>query len=740
MKTELEQQGCLADEKLREQGLCLTQGGEPTFVPHDTSRPEWNAAALGDEKLLYARRLARGLAQVLYPGCLVLQSFGKLFPGEPLPRWQLGLYRRRTPKGGPAWQDLQRLRLDQSDPPPATSDHARQLIRRLAATLKLKGTILPAFEDFELFLRGSDDESCQRVIPRFSARSRTFKRTTISPEQWKAWSDKLQPAGWVLPLDFTEEGWITAAWELPTGAEVTLLPGDSPVGLRLPLRQLPESALRCALTVECKHDELIVFLPPLPSLEAFWSLTHAIETVAVRLNLPPVRLEGYPPPRGEDLESITFMSDPGVVEVNLPPADNWPEFQRVVRGLYDAAESCGLRGYKFQMNGRLIGAGGGAHIILGGPDLDRNPFIQRPTLLSSFLRFFQNHPCLSYIFTGLFTGPSSQAPRIDESACELPYELEIALEALEKMCAPGDAFMIDAMLRNLLMDWNGNTHRAEISVDKFYNQDAPNGRLGLIEFRAFEMVPTADMHLAMNLLLRALAAAFAQEPYRNPLIDWKETLHDRFALPFHLAKDLGEVLGYLNGFGFQFQESWFRPQIDFRFPVITSFKLDGLEWTLRQAIEPWPVMGDHTGAGRIVDATTDRLELSATGRGEPIRTVATVNGLRVPLLQETGEATAAGGIRYRLFDNPWGLQPQVRTHCPLAFAWIDPDSGRVVHAFDYHNWKRGGDGYDGPPQSAEEARARVAERLVDRADKRGEQLSWREVPISTPTTLDLRKS
>jgi uncharacterized protein (DUF2126 family) len=730
-------QGRLADAKLASQGLILTQGGEPTFVPHNTSAPEWNVAALGPEKLLFARRLARQLAMSLYPGAVVVQSFGKQYPNEPLPRWQLGLYRSRT--GTSLWKDLNRLRLDENNAP-ADAAMARQFLKSLVRALKLQGAPRPVFEDLESHLRAAGGDAAARLLPRFSRRRGTFKAGKLSPEDASALAPWLEPAGWVLPLAFDGETWRTEQWQLSGEGDITLLPGDSPVGLRLPLFMLPEHALKSALTVECKQGELIVFLPPLPTFAAFCSLVRTIEQVAARLASPPLRLEGYPPPRDEDLESIGFMSDPGVIEVNLPPADNWPEFERVVRGLFDAAATCGLRGFKFQLSGRRVSTGGGAHIILGGPDLARNPFIQRPALLSSFLRFTQNHPGLSYVFSGLFTGPSCQAPRVDESVPELPYELEITLRALEAMPPPGDPVLMDAMLRNLLMDWNGNTHRAELSVDKFHNQDAPNGRHGLIEFRAFEMTPTADMHLAANLLLRALAATFAEKPFNSPLTDWGMALHDRFALPYFLRRDLREIVAYLNGHGFAFDADWFEPHLDFRFPVITRWATGRVNWTLRHAIEPWPVMGEHTGTGRVVDATTDRLELLAEGLGENDSLIPVVNGLHAPLLSQ-GNDVAVGAVRYRLFTNPWGLQPQVSAHSPLRFEIVDTSSRRIIHAFDYLNWKRDGGNYERPPQDQADADQRVWSRVVSREERCGAAAEWRVVELSpqAPFTLDLRR-
>jgi uncharacterized protein (DUF2126 family) len=612
-------------------------------------------------------------------------------------------------------------------------------IRQLASSLGLADTVLPAYEDFEARLKATDSDEAARLLPRFSRSQRAFVSRPLTEAARQTWQAHFEPAGWVLPLGHDGECWQTGEWALPDGDDLTLLPGDSPIGLRLPLSRLPDDALRRGLTVEFRDGDLLIFLPPLPSFATFAELVRTIEKLVTELDLPPVRLEGYTPPGDEDLESIALTSDPGVLEVNLPPAASWPDFERVILGLFASTAAVGMRSFKYQLSGRQVSTGGGAHIVLGGPDLERNPFIQRPDLLCSYLRFLQNHPSLSYAFSGLFAGPSSQAPRVDESAFELPYELEITLQALEQMPAPGDPVMIDALLRNLLMDWNGNTHRAELSVDKFYNGNAPNGQYGLIEFRAFEMVPDPAMLLAANALLRVLAACFAEKPFTLPLVDWREALHDCYALPFFLRQDLRAVIAYVNSHGFSFADDAFDAQLDFRFPVIMQFAAGGAQWTLRQALEPWPVMGEHQGSGRSVDSTTDRLELLA--EGDTSNLAASVNGFRVPLVA-AGSAAAVGGIRYRLFDNPWGLQPHITAHSPLRLTVADLASGTVVHAVDYLNWKTPGTDYDGPPGSAAEARQRVAERVKLRPDLVGGTATLRDIAHSphAPYTLDLRRT
>jgi uncharacterized protein (DUF2126 family) len=301
--------------------------------------------------------------------------------------------------------------------------------------------------------------------------------------------------------------------------------------------------------------------------------------------------------------------------------------------------------------------------------------------------------------------------------------------------------VIDAMLRNLLMDWNGNTHRAELSVDKFWNAHAPNGKHGLIELRAFEMMPDVCDFLRVNVLIRALVAAFAERPYTRPLIPWREALHDRFALPCFLEQDFLQVLNFLNEHGFNFSFEWFQSHFDFRFPVVSRFEGANGVWELRQALEPWPVMGEQPvlgGTARSVDASTDRLQLRAWGV-DTNRLGAAVNGVRLPL-QALPDGTAVCGLRYRLIDAPHGLQPQVKAHSPLQFAFFEKPSEIILYAFEYLNWKPQAGDYPGLPKHEPEARQRVLERLLLTPGIEGQRTvsSERALSPDAPFTLDLR--
>ncbi|MDL5048017.1 transglutaminase family protein [Oscillatoria amoena NRMC-F 0135] len=736
--------GKSADSIFDSLGIRLTQGGEPTFVPAAHEAPEWNTAALGPDKLRAGRLLARCLVEKAFPGALVMQTAGKHYPGEPLPRWSLGIYYFRD--GRMLWNGINRFKLDPTARENPTPETPFLLVRQLAKNLGLdEGFAQDGFEDVEGQMRLAQSKGEEVPLPVFHRGKQSFLSPDFESSATKErWAAMCRPTAAVLPLDFEAGKWRSARWTFAHTDEITLLTGDSSPGLRLPLDKLRGDTVRTALTSHVNGDgELCVFLPPVKNLAASLSLIRALNDTVASLNLPPIIVEGYAPPSSAEMDKVTIIPDPGVLEINLPPAATWDDFERFGKLLFHCAEEAGLQPFKYQFSGRRVSTGGGSHIILGGPSLDDNPFLKLPRLLPSFLRFFQNHPSLSFVFTGLFVGPSCQAPRVDESFHDLLYELEISLRAIESMGSPADPAKIDLILRNLLLDWNGNTHRAEISVDKFHNANMPNGRLGLVEFRAFEMMPSYELFLASHALLRALAAAFAKRPYTGELIDFAEKLHDQFSLPYFLQRDLREVVAYLGGEGFDIPADLFDPILDFRFPVIHRAEFSDAEAVIRQAIEPWPVLGEQpTAAGtvaRSVDASTDRLEILVRAQNALKFPTLSVNGCRAPLVvQSDHEAVCA--VRYRLFDLVQSLQPHVKAHSPLSFEWIDRGTGLVTHAFDYLNWKPKSGGYDGLPRNEQEARQRVSERLIDRPEKVGKPSQPRAFHNHSraPYTLDLR--
>ena len=678
-------QGRHADAIFAKAGLVLTQGGEPTFVPEDHSAPEWNLEALGDEKLDLAWQLCRVLEAKLLPGAVILRSNGKHYPGEPIPRWKLTLLRKQ---GKPLWRNPALLSPGHHGKKKPLSP--RKFLATLAGKLGVSRSHRPVYEDMEAAMRAAALAGEASPLPRYSRSKKGFVQPRWTTAERKRWQELQRAVGWVLPLDCIEGVWKTDDWILPDGGDLLLLPGTSAIGLRLPLARLPADRLPRALTAEIREGTLTLFLPPLLEADFFAKLLAAIEQTAEELDSAPLSLEGYPPPHDDDWESLSVIPDPGVIEVNLPPAADWDGLEKTVSALFDAAEACGLKGTRKLPSGETVATGGGGHLVLGGASIEQNPFLLRPHLLASFLRFVQRHPSLSYLFSGRFVGPSSQAPRIDESFFEVPRALAVALQAIEGMPSPADPALIDGILRNLLLDLHGNTHKAEVSVDKFFNPFMPNGRLGLVEFRSIEMTPDAPMFLAIHALWRALAAAFVISPYNEPLIDWQGKLHDEFLLPSFLEQDLDRVLDYLARKGFSFDLEWFLPQLRFRFPILAEERTGNREWHLRRAIEPWPLLGEQPAPGgglvRCVDSSTERLELRVFPSTEDTNVtpppVISVNGWQLPLTPHPAGGFV-GAVRFRNILLPSCLQPQVPPHTPLLIQF-SKESGSPLGEWHYH--------------------------------------------------------
>jgi uncharacterized protein (DUF2126 family)/transglutaminase-like putative cysteine protease len=782
--------GHAVDEKLREHDCRLTMGGEPTFVSiDDVDGPEWNSIALGPKKRLLADELMRRLKGRFTTGALLHYGEGKWYPGESLPRWAFAAYWRKD--GQPVWTDEKLFALETKNYG-HDNKRAEQFIRALADRLGCGGaTVLPAFEDTWYYL-WKERRLPINVDPLKSNLSNEEERKRLA----KVFEQGLEKVtGYVLPLQRKEGSaiptWITSPWFFRDG-RCYLVPGDSPVGLRLPMDSLPwvkksdypyinepdplaeraplpkltkappprskqdhaptpitppklgESAtgiVRTALCVEARHGRIHVFMPPVSALEDYLDAIAAIEATAKLLDTPVV-IEGYTPPFDPRLNVLKVTPDPGVIEVNLHPSSSWDEMVNQTEVLYEEARLTRLGTEKFMVDGRHTGTGGGNHIVIGGATPADSPLLRRPDLLRSLLGYWQNHPSLSFLFSGLFIGPTSQSPRIDEARNDSLYELELAFRQVPDhgKVAP---WLVDRLFRHLLIDATGNTHRSEFCIDKLYAPESSGGRLGLLEMRAFEMPPHAHMSLAQQLLLRTLIARFWEKPYEQKLVRWGNDIHDRWMLPHFVWNDFTEVIEDLQVNGFAMQSAWFAPHFEFRFPQVGDLKVKAIELELRQALEPWHVLGEEPGAGgtvRYVDSSLERLQIKVRGLTDT-RYVVCVAGQTVPFHSTGTNGEFVGGIRYRAWQPANCLQPTIPVHAPLVLDIVDTWNKRSVGGCTYHVAHPGGRNYDSFPVNAYEAESRRLARFFRQGHTPGPMDARPSEPNPDfPFTLDLRRA
>jgi uncharacterized protein (DUF2126 family)/transglutaminase-like putative cysteine protease len=783
---EIDDLGRRVDRDLVAGDVRLSMGGEPTFVSvDDPDGAEWNTEAMGPDKRKLGLNLLLKLKNRFARQGLLHLGQGKWYPGEQLPRWSLSCFWRKD--GQPIW-DNAALLADESANLGADETLAHRFLAELAARLALDPKhVFPAYEDVWYYLWR--ERKLPANVDPFDARLADPLERDRLRRIFGQGLDKI--AGHVLPLQKDAGGWRTGSWFLRE-ERCYLVPGDSPLGYRLPLDSLPwlakgdqawvqpqdqmqiftplpsrrriafqkresktqaerqpapfESAAgltRTAMCAEARNGVLYLFLPPLEALEDFLELAAAIEATAAELAAPVV-LEGYEPPRDPRLEALRITPDPGVLEANIQPAHSWGELVDNIGFLYEQAHQTRLTTEKFMLDGRHTGTGGGNHFVLGGATPADSPFLRRPDLLASLVAYWHNHPSLSYLFSGLFIGPTSQHPRVDEARNDSVYELEIAFSQLKKYpenSAP--LWLVDRLFRNLLIDATGNTHRAEFCIDKLYSPDGPAGRLGLLELRAFEMPPHARMSLTQQLLLRALVARFWARPYRPArLARWGTALHDRFMLPWFVWQDFEDVLEEMAGHGYPLKPEWFAPHFEFRFPRLGSFAALGAEIELRAALEPWNVMGEEGAPGgtvRYVDSSVERLQVRATGLvGE--RHVLTCNGRPVPLAPTGNVGEYVAGVRYRAWHPPSALHPTIGVHAPLTFDLVDTWMNRSLGGCQYHVAHPGGRAHEDFPVNAYAAEGRRLARFLrmghtpSRVEARPEQPN-----PNFPFTLDLRR-
>lgn len=787
--------GRLVDEELFKGDARLTMGGEPTFVSvDDMESAQWNSAADGAHKRYLGGDLAIRLRETFGPGGLMHYGQGKWYPGEPLPRWQISLYWRKD--GYTIWNNPQLIAEDRVDYE-LTPAYAEKFIKRVSNYLGVsEKNVSPAYEDIFYFL-WEEERLPSNIDP--------LKYNLKDPLERKRLAELLEqgpnnPVGFVLPLqwNYWDNRWLSCAWNFRRG-HLYLTPGNSPVGLRLPLNSLPFVAtskreqeverslfedlpelenyrdkvqirltqpviediptqiwnplatprmaveeedeplkygkqqlkvskkkepedaeakptidvftIKTAVCVEVRKGMLHVFMPPVQYLEHYLDVLAAVEATAEELQIP-VRIEGYEPPKDWRIEKIMVTPDPGVLEINIHPAQTWNDVVENYDKLYEQARLSRLGTEKFMLDGRHTGTGGGNHITVGGRTPADSPFLRRPDLLRSLITYWQHHPALSYLFSTSFIGPTSQAPRVDEGRIETLYELEIAFSQLPKN-QQVPFWVVDRVFRNLLTDITGNTHRAEFCIDKLYSPDSSSGRLGILEFRGFDMPPHKHMALIQLLLIRTLIAKFWKEPYEHKLVRWGTELHDKFLLGHYVREDMQSVVDDLNKAGYPFQMSWLEPFFEFRFPFYGKIDVGTMRLELSMAIEPWNVLGEEmgsSGTSRFVDSSAEKIQVKVTGFTEE-RYAITCNGVRVPLRSTGVKGEYVAGIKYKAWSPPSALHPTVGVDVPLTFDIVDTWNSRAIAGCVYHVAHPGGRAYDTYPINSYEAEGRRISRF-----------------------------
>jgi len=778
---EINQLGDKVDVDLAQMGLKLTMGGEPTFISvDDRESEEWKTAAFGANKRRLANDLLLRLKNRFSYGALLHFGQGKWYPGEPIPRWALGCHWRKD--GEPIWRD-EKFLANAEESHGHTFQTAELFMQEFAKALGIpEHFIMTAHEDSPYYLWQEQKLPLEGDI----LKADLFEKTERQRLQKMLEKNLNDPVGLVMPLHFSgaENCWISNQWNFRT-EKLILVPGDSPVGLRLPLNSLvfvpgqgrellsepshfqetiglpswsslrqcvnqrlkvtpshpghPTSGMvRTAICMEVRKGTLHIFLPPVSYMETFLDLINTIETVAARLAIPVV-LEGYDPPRDMRVKHFKITPDPGVIEVNVQPAESWRELVKINETVFEEARQARLTSENFLMDGRRVGTGGGNHIVMGGPTPSESPFLLRPDILRSLLAFWQNHPSLSYMFSSMFIGPTSQSPRIDEARMASLYDLEIAFQKIP-MNGSVPHWLVDRLFRNILVDLTGNTHRTEICIDKLYSPSGETGRLGLVELRGFEMTPHCQMNLLQALLIRTCVAQFSRNPYWKNLVRWGTQLHDRFMLPHFIWEDFKNVIRELQMGGYPIRLDWFRPSFEFRFPQYGSVQIGQIHMELRMGLEPWTVLGEEMYQGsvsRSVDSSVERVQVKVEGLKETHHVV-TCNGRRVPMKPTDESGVFVGGVRFKAWPPPSSQYPTVPVHAPLVFDILDTRYELSIGGCTYYVSHPGGTNPETTPINENVAESRRFSRFQPMGHYQG---SMRVPPIEEnpdfPVTLDL---
>ena len=687
------------DAAIAEAGLAIWLGAEPTFTDRSSEAPEWLYRAEGGEKSQRALAMLKSLCQG-QASPLILRTIGRQYPGEKLPRWSFGIYARRNHSA--IW-------LGPPDPALGGLVSTRKALEEFPAHLT-RHFLLRGWKSLRFQIDGQLDwRMVFRVDgskpPAFEVDERLYRPSIHSePIPDGGLSDSLAADGSYL-IHFTcpNAGDVIPRLELPSFASVT------------------------------------------PFLECL----NAIGTAAADAGLGGLLLQGFPPPVDASVAWATFTPDPAVVEVNMAPAPDVQEFYASVSSIYQSAETEGLSPHRFYYNGDATDSGGGGQITFGGPSAAHSPFFLRPWLLPNVVRYCNRHPALSYFFTPSCVGSSSQSPRPDECFRESFEEMSLGLELLSQH-EQSSPEVIWGSLAPFLRDPSGNNHRSEINVEKLWNPFlAGRGCLGLVEFRAFRMASTPEMLTARAVLFRGLLAMLAKVPDRSRLTDWGAQLHDRFALPFYLKKDLAEVFGQLADAGFGLAEPLQALLLDDSDRLLGESELHECKLTVQRALEFWPLVGDvasqESGNSRLIDSSTSRIQVILRPLANSALDIRqwriAYRKWSVPVRFETDETgpLLIFAFKYRSFS-PWrGLHPTLEPQSPVELI-LQNTTNREAWKLVLHEWNPQGLPYANLPQDWAESMYRRNERVVLEKVELDSALRLENPPAVaiTPYGLDLR--